>query len=222
MGGAIIYVRNDHSPTTKTLISHSNGEVELISIKINKYNLVILNCYRPPQCTLEKFDEVINKVNKLLENLPTPMPNIMLCGDFNLPTIQWPEGRLSGGTLAHREQARRLMATADQAFLTQLVTRPTRKENILDLLFTNNQEAVRNYTVEETIISDHRLLTFSTDYLRDATPQARSSPTHSQPLAALNFYSNKVNWEHIRLALSEVDWDATLVSGPQPYAPGTP
>ena len=168
-GGAIIYLRNNLASAAQPLISYSNGECEVIAVKIPTYNLVTINCYRPPQCSTESFVDVIEKITKTLEDQPTPMPEIILCGDFNFPGIQWPESKVSGGSQMDRTQARLLIEIAEKFFLTQQINKPTRKDNILDLLFTNNGDAVRSYTVETTIFSDHKLLTIDTAYVKTET-----------------------------------------------------
>ncbi|KAK3875212.1 hypothetical protein Pcinc_011495 [Petrolisthes cinctipes] len=59
--------------------------------------------------------------------LPLPTPDIILCGDFNLPDIKWSEGTLSaGGTLDHQAQVKALLEVADKALITQQIITPSR------------------------------------------------------------------------------------------------
>ena len=39
--------------------------------------------YRPPSCTINYFDDVIIKINQLFFSLNSPLPNIIILGDFN-------------------------------------------------------------------------------------------------------------------------------------------
>ena len=43
-------------------------------------------------------------------------------------------------------------------FLSQYILNPTRKENILDLFFTNNNDAVLHAEIKDTKISDHSIV----------------------------------------------------------------
>lgn len=111
-GGVIIYVRDDVSVATTSLLSYSNGQVELLALKLNTLNLIIINCYHHPQCAQEKFTDAINCINVLIEAIPSPIPDIMLCGDLKFPFIQWPEGHpavfynISGSILDDQAQAK--------------------------------------------------------------------------------------------------------------------
>ena len=59
-------------------------------------------------------------------------------------------------------QATLLMQLMDKFFLEQLITEDTRKNNILDLLLTNNIEAINNIEINDTSLSDHRLIMIQT------------------------------------------------------------
>ena len=111
---------------------------------------MVINCYRPPQASQQNFISAISQVAKVIEDLPRPTPDVILCGDFNFPNIKWPEGTLlSGGTLDQQAQAKALLEVADKALLTQQIITPTRLNNILDLYFTNNRESVNTYRTEK-------------------------------------------------------------------------
>jgi hypothetical protein len=60
---------------------------------------------------------------------------------------------------------------AEQFALEQFVTVPTRLNNILDLFFANNTELVRELSVEDTVLSDHRLINVRAD-LGGGVPQS--------------------------------------------------
>ena len=38
--------------------------------------------------------QALNEVKNIFYSLKTPKPDILLCGDFNLPHIHWPDGVL--------------------------------------------------------------------------------------------------------------------------------
>lgn len=81
----------------------------------------------------------------------------IICGDFDFPFIKCPEGYVSGETVKEHIQARHLHSIMGNLFFIQVIEKPAR-QNILDLLCTNNKESVLDYRVEEAKFSDHNLV----------------------------------------------------------------
>ncbi|KAK4311194.1 hypothetical protein Pmani_017286 [Petrolisthes manimaculis] len=136
-----------------------------------------------------------------------------MCGDFNFPEIKWSEGTLSaGGTLDHQAQAKALLEVADKSLLTQQIITPTRRDNILDLYFTNNQESINTYKTEKNILSDHDLIVINTAYKKNKSERAERNTTGSSPFTELNFFSEKIEWEKLQQSFSEVDWEQTILN----------
>ena len=67
----------------------------------------------------------------LLENNASAS-DIVLLGDFNFPHIKWDNGHASNNATAH---GRLLLAITELFYLEQIVDKPTRVNNILDLVF---------------------------------------------------------------------------------------
>ena len=83
--------------------------------------------------------------------LVSPLPNIIMLGDFNLPTMSWSQ---PGDCFIYRI----FCPFVESLFLQQFVNLPTRKKNILDLVFCNSELI----DICDTFISDHCLLTVNT------------------------------------------------------------
>ncbi|KAG0720571.1 hypothetical protein GWK47_048219 [Chionoecetes opilio] len=190
-GGTIIFLRDDIALNAKTLLSYSDGQVELQAIYIQARNMVLINCYRPPSCCPKNFSSAMEALRHLQDSLSIPTPDIILTGDFNFPFLKWPEGILTGSTLADKCQAESLLEIANSTFLIQVITEPTRGKNILDLLFTNNCDAVNNISAEKTIFSDHNLLRIHTNYQKSTLPPEVTSPAEKNPFSSLNFLAAK-------------------------------
>ena len=191
-GGVILYVRNDLSTGAKHLLSLSNGQVEIVAVLLTSRDLLLINCYRPPQCSTQNFKATVEAMGQMIGTLAQPMPDIVLCGDFNFPNIKWPAGTISGGTLEDQAQAKTLLEGTGKAFLTQQLETPTRGSNILDLLFTNNQDAVMDYHMEKTIFSDHNLITVHTAYKRNKKLETQNIVHNSSSFAKYNFHSDAI------------------------------
>ncbi|KAK4321476.1 hypothetical protein Pmani_007707 [Petrolisthes manimaculis] len=151
------------------------------------------------------------KVKELLDYLPRPLPNIVMCGDFNFPHIKWPEGIVFGGTSEEQVQARSLMELSDREFLSQQIRQPTRQNNILDLFFTNNPASINLHRAENNIFSYHNIITINTTYKRKSTLRYEgNSSAGSSPFKAYNFYTEYIKWEGVQHSISEMDWEQVL------------
>ena len=63
-------------------------------------------------------------------SMPSHLPNFIMLGDFNFPGIDWANPDLSC------PYATPLISLSDCIFINQHVVEPTRKSNILDLIFS--------------------------------------------------------------------------------------
>ena len=154
-GGVVVYLKTEYARGAQVLSSGSNGVVEWVSMYLEPQNTLFICLYRPPTCEVAKFQEVVQQLNRDIEGLGTPAPNILVCGDFNFPAIRWDREVVSAGAAYISEGAHILIDFAAEHSLEQYVKAPTRNANILDLFFANNEEMVVDLDIHETNISDH-------------------------------------------------------------------
>ena len=153
--------------------------------------------YRPPSCTINELDDVIIKINRLIFSLNSPLPNIIILGDFNFPGVDWSIPNLSS--------LKPLVNLCNSLFLSQQVHTPTRKSNVVDLIFCPN-EFINTIVVSHTFISDHRMITVETNIPVHVHVHLNRYSIH--PLINLLFLIlTKLN---ILLSLQSIDWVATL------------
>ena len=112
-------------------------------------DLYLCSFYRPPSSDIEYLE----KLNTSLNRIDSSNPIIWLAGDFNLPHIDW-ESDSVAQKCNNRAIHQQLLDIGSNHFLQQMVTSPTRNNNILDLFFTNNDSFVNRV---ETLpgMSDH-------------------------------------------------------------------
>lgn len=164
-----------------------------MDVVISNLCVRILGAYISPTATnhceiVEDFCfEISNCFNT---NAPT-----ILCGDFNLPGIDWQ----TNSSKTHAENY--FLNFCLGASLYQHVSEPTRGNNILDLIFSNNIHIINNLFISSPIgSSDHNCITFELNL--DIPP--------SCPIKKLCF--KQANYDALNLYLSHIDWKTMLGS----------
>ncbi len=204
-GGVITYVLNTFSACVEILASGSNTYVEYHMLYIKQIDLIVITLYRPPECPSNMFISPLEEIKIKLEGVSTCLPNIVLTGDFNFPTIDWNSENVIGGGAAYRLQAEALMEFARDLCLQQFIDLPTRGDNILDLFFTNNGDIVQEYEVIPWKASDHRQVKIKTSIMIQQTAET-SADRHITGFSKLNLFSHLTNWPAIKYELSQVAW----------------
>lgn len=152
-GGVCLYI--NQSVSYKTLLCFSNSMCEVLIVKLTNPDVVLVNIYRPPNASSVSFKEIVNKLESVIIALGTPLPNVFMIGDFNFPGVDWDT------TQGDRQQISDLICVRDHLFLEQLITVPTRKSNILDLLFCC-PSLINTIDVSVSPISDHNIIKVDT------------------------------------------------------------
>jgi hypothetical protein len=221
-GGVAIYLRDDL--TGDLVDSADNGVCELLVVYVHQLNTVVAVAYRPPDTKMAEFSPILSKLDTVLSELPEPTPNIVLMGDFNfqdkhLSWIRSDDGVLVPVVHDHRQhagedgpqvrqQAARLCDLALKHNLIQQVDKVTHGREILDLLFTNNEDLVSSATVEPwPSFTDHSIVTAPVSYQLGSEKELEE--THlldsGKRLKRLNF--NKAPWPEIQKQLCMLDWE---------------
>ena len=167
-------------------------ETESIWCKIvaRKEEVVIGVSYNSPSSS----DTCRNNLNNIVKNICSTYKNVVLCGDFNYPGINW--------NLLHAStpSSQLFLDTVLDCYLVQVVDKPTRGENILDLILTSNEALVDNVNIEEPFVSsDHCVVKF------DITCNI------SRKDWKLFYYDyRRGNYEAMKVYLTEMDWSILL------------
>ena len=109
---------------------------ELLAIKVTTFDkpVILCACYHPPKCAETINSELIKYIKELCKKYKNNP--IWLAGDFNLPDIDWTTNSINGSQCS-KELNERFLNLFELSKLQQLVDFSTRKDSILDLLFTN-------------------------------------------------------------------------------------
>ena len=136
-------------------LNDGDDRVECLWVRIrgkaNKADIVVGVCYRPRNQD-DEADELFYK--QLGE--ASRSPALVLVGDFNLPDVCWKYNT------AERKQSRRFLeCVAEDNFLAQLGSEPTREGAPLGLWFTNREGLVSHVMVGGRLgQSDHEMIEF--------------------------------------------------------------
>ena len=206
-GGVAAYLREDLVRQSGLVQGESLGCVEYLLLYLSELRTVVALLYRP-EGHREQFQRALEKIGTYIEGFGEPTPSVIMIGDFNFPIINWKTLEITGGSTAEENlQALSLMEFTATHCLEQYMNKPTRGNNILDLIFTNNEELIYGTHVEDSNLSDHRLIYVETAFERDKESSTRSESTG---LGVLNFFDSKVKWEQLENELSLTDWNAQL------------
>lgn len=213
-GGVALYIKD--SLVSTEILSHSNEVVEVLGVKIESLNLVVILMYRPPDTTVEEFKPQLERIKTVLEGLEAPLPTIMWLGDFNMPNIRWrqiehliiPDGIESNSR--EGESARALLNICSLFHLDQHIAEPTRDQNVLDLIFTNNENMVHNISITDTTFSDHKLIEVMTNL--EYPGKVEKKITRTGPFSKYNFNNRNIDWEAINQHIEEIEWENQMTN----------
>ena len=219
-GGVCVFLRDDLS--AECIGTLDNGVCELLVLKVHSLNTVLAVLYRPPDTRLGEFSPVLIELDKLLTEMPSPAPTLVMMGDLNFPTnvMQWlrVEGCLVPSVNNHRGievedglqvrlQSQKLCDLMLTHHMAQQVDQPTYNVEILDLFFTSDHQLVAHITTEPfPMFTDHRVVAVKVNYLLGKKPKREemSLLDSGRRLRQLDF--SKAPWPDIRMKLKKLDW----------------
>ena len=179
-GGVITYLRDDLAVSSE--LKHSNSFCDTLGLHIPELELALVTIYRPPKCPQFKFKEALESVTEWITGLETqgkPTPTILISGDFNLGFLNnWNNEHIEstknaiekqtnvGKAVAEEKtQAKMLIEFVEEHFLMQQINEGTRKDRILDLVFTNDENLVlRCSQIQHAKLSDHNTTVATLSY----------------------------------------------------------
>ena len=166
-GGCSLYV--SHNITVLKHETFSNEHCGVVMAKLKELNCLRLSLYRPPDAPVLAFEETVQTVRSWLEGEDC---EITLKGDFNMPQLgTWEEIEVD---LLHQRAKKRETQEAQEGYQTksamiwlelveeyglhQIIKENTRKENILDLFWTNSAFPRRARVQNNVLLSDHNMI----------------------------------------------------------------
>ena len=196
--GVGIFVHHKFQASQVTFNSSHFEDHVWVNVKLQGSDSLLVGCiYRSPSGNIDSSTASLCDLFTSLDNYT----HLLICGDFNYKEISWSD--LSGTTNNHHIEP--FLDIFDDLFLSQHITEPTRFRqeeipNLLDLVFTNEQDMINNLLYLPPLgSSDHICIEF--DLI--CYPEPRKSVN-------LKYNIRAANIELMKQALGDVDWVSTL------------
>lgn len=153
-GGVAIYVREELCPSM--LLNQNSEAIESVYIKIrlNSTTMIIGAVYRSPSQQAQLRATFIGSLDtQLLEITEFKKFPIFILGDFNDRCTNWYSDH------SDSDLKLSLFELMNSHSLEQLVHQPTRGPNLLDLIFSNSKNLVKNVQVLDSFDNlDHKII----------------------------------------------------------------
>ena len=154
--GVAIFCKSNLCPV-RNFISHF--DVQYIHLKINsKIPFNIISVYRLSNCNEESHEQICTLFDITQQNYNYSI----IIGDFNLQNFNWKEYKFP----SYPNSYALLYDSIIKNLFSQLINKPTRTNNIIDLLFTNEKQLLSNINIGDYFglhknISDHYSVSFN-------------------------------------------------------------
>lgn len=218
-GGVCLYIKDDIAASFERVIQFSNGVVELLAVFSKLLNMCITVVYRQPdqfyghRSLSTHFKAALEKLNGFLSNKDGCNPEIILCGDFNLPDANWKTSL--DDCKAPKDEKEMILGLKEfniNFSLNQHIFKPTHKDgNVLDLLFTSNEELCHSYVCNDMLreMTHHKMIVVNTSYNFGEEAQTIAAPAR-KGLFKYNFFDDTINWENVKEEFQSYDWKEEL------------
>ncbi|KXJ07594.1 hypothetical protein AC249_AIPGENE23028 [Exaiptasia diaphana] len=133
-------------------------EVFWLNLLVNGGNPMFIGVfYRPPDSNILPLENLQSSLDLITSG--SNLPNIILSGDFNLPSIDWNTYSVSPNPQYGTRVNNDFLDIINSSSLSQCQLEPTRGPNVLDLVFTSNTNLFTDSSVQPGI-SDHDAVLF--------------------------------------------------------------
>ena len=223
VGGVALYVNSSWLPDSKEILEYSNAVVDVMAIHSKRENIIIAVLYRQPEnrkcthrmyrSTYEDFVEPLKYLDDAITKYKNPDTEVMILGDFNMPSADWDLGSHKEGAL---EDQIKLVANTqelcDKFLLQQIITTSTHcKGNMLDLVFTNYPDRIHSQNAKKTALSDHYIVEFYTNQTEKfvKVPDNTKQKGSDYGFHMLNLQDEEIDWVSLGKAC-KTDWKEML------------
>ena len=212
-GGCLTYIHEDIC-VCKTL-NFDNKFCEVSVTPLEKDKTAVITVYRPPDCPPLKFQGAMDFIQNFV-NAADDSWTYLISGDLNFPNIDWNSLCVNTGLSSDTNSSANLLLNfLDKNGMGQFVNISTRKNNILDIFITNMSELVLDVSAEDTMLSDHDLVTVTLGC--DFSSSKESSARSVRPFGFSSFNFKQANFPLMNSYLQNVCWDEMFSEDPDSF-----
>lgn len=188
-GGILLYFINSVSVEVREDLEDKQLPESLwCNIEIGGEKTLVGVCYRPDGGNKLLDEALYNTLTK------ASAEKLLIMGDFNFPELHWDKPE----TL---EAAHPFMKCINDNFLIQVVDEPTRGKNVLDLVFTTEENMIENLTVGEPFgTSDHLIVRWTFVACKEIVKIGRENKTKdffNADYDQMRNYAKTIEWSKI-------------------------
>ena len=171
--------------------------VEFTIVKSSILKTLFICLYRPPDTKNQEWSQALETMSEQIElaQAHSNYQRIVMGGDVNFKDLKWDKDGYLDFEKHMTKQMEEFSVIITQNFLNNLVLKPTRGENILDLVLTNDPQSFMNIDMDYNAkFSDHYLVSIQTKLMIE----------HKKEVNNLNYLNciTEFNWRQG----DEKDW----------------
>jgi ribonucleases P/MRP protein subunit RPP40 len=190
-GGVLLYVKNLINVVLREDYFDNNfQECIWCDIEIGGEKTLVGLCYRPPDSNKTQDEALF----KMLAGVSRE--KLLLMGDFNFPELNW-------GKPETLDDSHSFLKCINDNFLIQCVENSTRGNNVLDLVFTSEENMIENLTVGEPFgTSDHQIIRWYFSSIKETIKRNDEIKMH-------DYF--KADYDGMREEISSIDFDEIII-----------
>ena len=202
-GGCLLYLHDQL--LVNDICRYKDRENNMVCCYLEASHTIVATIYRPPDSDPLSFSSLLSclqqKIDKISDN--RRMPDLYILGDFNFPEIDW---KMPSSSSSLSTSASELFDFMDKNQLSQTVTKPTRGNNTLDLIFTNVSRYIAEVSASPTILSDHSLVKALLGFdMLGIAPAAPCESRNPHSFRAADYHN--ADYDAMNAAFQDVDWE---------------
>jgi ribonucleases P/MRP protein subunit RPP40 len=184
-GGVLLYIRSNICSCACDDLNRYKAESIFCKIITGKAKeLYVGVCYKSPSALDEELGQLYLAVKHVSQY------HVLLMGDFNFPGIDWEH-------LDSDAQGSDFLTLVQDCFLFQHVHTATRGNNVLDLVFSSEENMVEDLIIKEHLSnSDHNIVMWKLSYLLFDNNNCSNT----------NRNFNKASYPEMKAFLNNIDW----------------
>ena len=184
-GGVMLYIKSTLNATVREDLASIFAECICCDVEIENENTLIEICYRCP------FSNKLSDESLFELTSRASFEKIMLMGDFNFSELDW-------RTPETLDNLHPFLKCINDNFLIQHVDEPTRRKNILDLVFTSEENMIKNLSVGEHFeTSDHQIIRWNMLACKVIQKQIKSYNYNKGDYDKIRDEAGSINWNEI-------------------------